>query len=286
MSDFAIIRHKKIKNSEAFNGMKAHNERTIFASNVATELSCNNVVLVKNPYSCFDDFVEKKRKYIYDKNVKNDTKHRMIRKVLNKVNKKREYKAMVQEFIFTHSPNVMSAQDSVDYCKLALDFIREYYPELEVISAIIHMDESTPHIHIQVAYFDMNVGRFCQSDLQDEGRTDIDNIRDAWEKKRLDVGFVGLRRQDGSVISKQEHDGSKADFDKKLMKQQIAKLEKVAFVDGLEVGDDDGDVYPVRVPIKDALERVEKELAVANERIRELEQPSEPSDSPALALNL
>jgi len=228
---YAIIRQIKIKAKDEWNGISAHNKRETSPKNVQKQNTHKNITLIKNPYRNFDDFIEKKRTQIREANKKNGTNHRMLKKN-TKGKYKDEIKSTTQELIFTHSHDAMTEAESIEFLKLALEFIKEFYPELEIISAVIHLDEETPHIHIDVAYFDVNQCRFIQKFLQDAGRTDFDNIRDAWENKLKDTKFEKLKRQDGSVVG-DKHDGSKADIHIAELKKQTAHAEKTALLQKL-----------------------------------------------------
>ena len=216
---FAIIRQQKIKSAEAFNGIVAHNKRETNAKNIDKTRTHKNINLIQSPYKDFDDFVEKHRAKIREHNKKHGTKNRMVRKI-TKGKDKGEYKSMMQEFIFTHSQGALTEEESIKFLEEALAFIREWYPDLEIVSADIHLDEATPHIHIIVSYFNTVQNKFVQADLQKKGKTDIDAIRNAWQKRIESKGYT-LKKQDGSIV--QTHDGSKADIKVAEAKQKAIK---------------------------------------------------------------
>lgn len=231
MSSYAIIRQIKVKSEAQFNGAQKENNREYFAPNVDKYRSYLNQTLVKNPYKNYMDFVEKKRVQIRLANKKNGTRNRMLRQV-NTKDSKREYKSMMQEFVFSYSPGALSQKGGVEYCQLALEFIQEWYQNIEIISATIHLDETTPHIHIWSTYFDQNQCRFIQNSLQKRGLTNINYIRDAWHKKLHESGFK-LLKQDGSIVK--SHDGLKADYEKGQLKNKILKLEDIIATKNSEI---------------------------------------------------
>lgn len=218
--NYAIIRHVKVKGADQFNLLDAHNTRTIVSSNIDTERSHKNIVLKLSPYSNFDDFVFTKRKQIKEHNKKNGTKHRFVQKREDKITKKKEYSAMSQEFIFTHSHNAMNEMDSIEFLKDADRFIREWFKHCEIVSSLIHLDEDTPHIHIHATYYDSVRNKFIQKELSQKGKTDINKIREAFQQEVADK--YGLLKQDGSVV--QDHD-YKADKEKALLKKQLTEYE-------------------------------------------------------------
>ena len=204
--NYNIIRQEKIKSEEHFNGLVAHNKREYFSSNIDKSRTHKNITLTPCRYANFSDFVECKKNDIREHNKKHKTKNRMLRKLKNKKTGEREYPSMAQEFIFTHSSGAMSEIESIKYLKLADKFLREWFGDCEVISSIIHLDETTPHLHFDVSYFDTSLGKFRQAELQKEGKTDINNIRKAWQKYLRDTEFRYLAMQDGSVVGDRPHE--------------------------------------------------------------------------------
>ncbi len=244
-NNFATIRHQKIKNAEAFNGMKAHNNRDILASNIRVHDSHKNIIMSPTLYQNFDAFVEQKRKDIRLGNSTNGTKNRMLRKVLNKKNGVSEFGAMAQEFVFSHSPDAMSEADSINFLKRSHDFITEWFKDCEIISSVIHLDEKTPHIHVQVSYFDRVQKKFVQKDLSKQGKTDINLIREAWQTAVADD--FELKKQDGSVVENHE---AKSDLAKSKLKDEIVELKN------------DIDLYTTGHELKnEQIEQLENELS-------------------------
>jgi len=233
---YAIISQMKIKSKKAWNGITAHNSRTVTSKNINTKLTHKNITLIPNQYQNQDDFIEKKRTQIREHNKKHGTKNRMLRKVKNKVSGEKEYQSLMQELVFTHSPGEMTEEESVEFLKMALEFIKEFYPDCEIIYAELHLDETTPHLHIGVSYFNQNLCKFEQQAMQKRGMTDINVIRDAWQNKLKDTKFDKLKRQDGKVVAKQEHQ-AKANLEiarlKKENKTLAAHAEKTALLTNL-----------------------------------------------------
>ncbi len=215
-NNYAIIAQEKRRGPNEFNGIMAENKRSIAGKNVNKKLSHTNIILTPCPYKNYDDFVEKKRAQIKAENQKQEQnkkrkKGRMPRVTINQKTGEKKYPSLMQEFVFTYTPNALSTEESILYLELADKFIREWYPDNEVISSIIHKDEETFHLHIWATYFSNLQCRFVQSDLQDAGKTNINIIREAWQKTLKEEGF-DLIKQDGSVMEERgrKHDGSKA----------------------------------------------------------------------------
>lgn len=222
---FAIIRQSKIKGEEHFNGLAAHNKREYFSDNIVRERSHKNIVLSPFIYRNFQDFVASKKKLIFEGNKKNGTKNRMLRSLKNKKTGKKELPSMSQEFIFTHSPDALTEAQSIVYLKMAHEFLSEWFKGLEVLGSTIHLDEKTPHIHFDVTYFDLDRGKFCQKELQAQGKTDIVAIREAWDNYLVGTEFEHLKMQDGSVVDARQHQ-SKASLEIDALKKEIAELKK------------------------------------------------------------
>jgi len=227
---FGIVSHKKIKNENSWNGYKAHNERKTSPKNVDKSRSHLNMVLKPNSYKNLEHFIEKKREYIRKKNKENGTKNRCVRKKKNKKTNVFEYPSVAQEFVFTYSNGALTDAQGIEYLKLAERFMTEWYgSQIELLQSVIHLDEKTPHIHIDFAYFDLEQGKFCQKELQAHGKTDITAIREAWDKYLQDTDFAHLKMQDGSVVASGEH-VDKASLEIDALKKEIVELkEELAF---------------------------------------------------------
>jgi hypothetical protein len=120
----------------------------------------------------------------------------------------------------------MSENESIEFLKMADKFLKSWFgEEIEVISSVIHLDEATPHLHFTISYFDKNRGKFCQSELQKQGKTDISNIRSAWQKHLSGTHFSALEAQNGSV-KKGENHNPKASAEAKELRERNRALEK------------------------------------------------------------
>lgn len=247
---YAIVRHEKIRGAEMFNGYAAEADRSIVGNNVHKNLSHKNIFIQKSVYKNYDEFVQVKKdeltKVRKEVNAWNrlhpDNKKivpRFPSKKTNKKTKKKEDPALSQQFIFIYSYGALSEEDGIKYLYLADKFIREWFPDNEIISSIIHLDEKVPHIHIDVAYWDINKKKFNQKELSaysknDDGekiggfKTDIDYIRD--EFQRLVADKFGLEKQDGSVVNPDDHE-RRADIAKDKLKEANRQLKEKVYSD-------------------------------------------------------
>lgn len=228
--NYAIISHMKLRGAEAHNGVLAEANRAIFGNNIDKGRTHKNIIIIKNKYKNYDDFVQTKRAEmekankddrIWNQQNPDDKKkyRRFPRRTLNKKTNKKEEAALSQQIVFTHSPGIMSEDDSITYLKSADKFIREWFADNEVISSIIHLDETTAHLHVDIAFFDKNNKRFNQKILSETGMTDYNKIRAAFQEKVADR--FGLIAQDGSVVKKGTHE-QRADLNRAADKEKLA----------------------------------------------------------------
>lgn len=227
---YAIISQQKRKSREAVEGVWAENERKIIPENADPKKSKKNITLIKNPYDSYFDFVETKRRQIQEANKKRKRKSRMVKKVYNPESDTYEYQAMMMDFVFTHSPDAMSEAESVEYLKLALDFLKQWFKNHEIILSEIHLDETTPHMHAWLSFYNDAEQRFDQRNLRSSRKTDIGEIRKGFQKFLKGTKFEKLAMQDGAVVGKR-HDGEKADPKigkaRKIIKEKNATLKEV-----------------------------------------------------------
>ena len=221
---FAIIRQEKVKGAESFNSRTSHNNRTIITSNINKSLTKNNIMIQENIYKNYDDFVNKKRKEIQEHNLEFGTKNRFIRKTLNKKNKTMEFGAMSQEFIISSSKDFFKTEEeNIQYLKNADKFLRKWFPNCEVLQSSIHLDETTPHLHFHISYFDKENKKFIQKEMSKKGLTDINKIREAFQ---TDIASpIGLQKQNGSVVNADEHQ-NKASLEIAQLKKELSEARK------------------------------------------------------------
>ncbi len=241
MVNYAIIGQIKIKGREAHDGVLSEANRSITGSNVDKKQSHKNIILTKCPYVNYDDFTAQKKEEI---KLKNDEKkiwnnqrkeneenkkyRRFPRKIENKKTKEKSLPALSQQFTFTYSPGAMNEEEGVRYLKIAHKFITEWFIDNEVLQSMIHLDETSPHLHVDIAYYNQKECYFNQKELSSfsgNDRTDINVIRDAWQEIVEEEGF-DLIKQDGTVIKKEDHE-VKADLNKAKLKEEkkVAKYQ-------------------------------------------------------------
>ena len=158
MNNYAILRSKPIKSTNALASIGAHDrrEKEEYKSNpdIDTSRSHENIELVpcnKKYVEKFYEIVEPYKKE-WDERMKTERpeRKRAFSKMVN------EGKNVVaDELILTASHNFfndMNREEITKWGEKCMDFVYKDmgYSKKQVISAIIHMDETTPHLHVVV----------------------------------------------------------------------------------------------------------------------------------------
>ncbi len=158
MNNYAIFRSKPIMTTNALSGIGSHDkrEKEKYLSNpdIDTTRSHENIELVP----CDKTYVEKF--YEITKPYKNEWDERMK---TERPDRKRSFSRMVNEgknvvadeLILTASHNFfndMTRDEIKKWGEHCMDFVYEDlgYNKNQIISSIIHMDETTPHLHVVV----------------------------------------------------------------------------------------------------------------------------------------
>jgi len=131
---YAILRFQKRK-AGGVAACERHNERRkeAYKSNpdIDVERSKNNYHLVPPP------------RYTYKKEI-----NRMVTEAGCKV---RKDSVLMVETLITASPEFMNSlppEEQKEYFSMALDFLAERVGRQNILSAVVHMDEKTPHMHL------------------------------------------------------------------------------------------------------------------------------------------
>ena len=146
---FAILRFAKYKGPEISN-IEAHNERTKdeYASNpdIDKSRSCLNFHLL-----------EPERKY----------RAEAERQIKDAGCRTRSDSVRLVESLVTATPEFFKGKKKAEikaYFQEALDFIREHQDQKTIISAVVHMDEKTPHMHLSFVPLTED-GRLCAKEI-------------------------------------------------------------------------------------------------------------------------
>lgn len=130
---FAILRFAKYKGPEISN-IEAHNERT------------------KEEYASNPD-IDKSRSHLNFHLLEPERKYRAEaeRQIKDAGCRTRSDSVRLVEALVTATPEFFKGKKKADieaYFQEALDFIREHQDPKTIISAMVHMDEKTPHMHL------------------------------------------------------------------------------------------------------------------------------------------
>ena len=130
---FAILRFAKYKGPEISN-IESHNERT------------------KEKYASNPD-IDKSRSHLNFHLITPEQKYRAEaeRQIKDAGCRTRSDSVRVVEALVTASPESFKGKKKAEikaYFQEALDFIREHQDQKTIISAVVHMDEKTPHMHL------------------------------------------------------------------------------------------------------------------------------------------
>ena len=146
---FAILRFAKYKGPEISN-IEAHNERT------------------KEEYASNPD-IDKSRSHLNFHLLEPDRKYRAEaeRQIKDAGCRTRSDSVRLVEALVTATPEVFKGKKKAEikaYFQEALDFIREHQDQKTIISAVVHMDEKTPHMHLSFVPLTAD-GRLCAKEI-------------------------------------------------------------------------------------------------------------------------
>lgn len=192
MKQYAVMRIEKIKSKNEMKAKEAHNLRAHNIKNVNKEKSHLNINFKKN--SDFCEILDKKLSGI----------------------KIRKNAILAYEIVLTASHDFFDSNEKINlFNKKSGEWIKEEFGEKNIISAVLHLDELTPHLHIIVTPIDER-GKLCGAKWTD-GPAKMHALQNRFFAK---VESLGLSR--GEVGSKAKHEDIKS-FGAKVI--QYAELE-------------------------------------------------------------
>ena len=186
-------------------GSLSHNNREFTARNIDSSRTPNNVVFVQQALSdayhqLFDEAVEKynARQKRNDRKIHNYFEHLFNRlpskSVITGTNKQKSfYEHLV--YIGTRKDTAVGTPDA----EITTECLREYMegfqarnPNLYVFNAVLHLDESTPHIHINyipVGHFTrgLEVRNAKNKALEEMGFGNDAKSNDRWRRSEWDI---------------------------------------------------------------------------------------------------
>ena len=206
--NYAIFRSKPIKSTNALAGIGAHDnrEKEKYKSNPDIDLtrSHENIELVPCDKKYVEKFYEITAPYKeeWDERMKTERPERK-RTFTKMVNDGKN--VVADELILTASHNFfndMSREDITKWGNKCMDFVYNDigYNKNQIISAIIHMDETTPHLHVVavplIKRFDKrsNKERYTLSKkAYIHDKMHLSELQDKYHKRMVDNGYDLLR---------------------------------------------------------------------------------------------
>ncbi|WP_228336237.1 MobV family relaxase [Klebsiella variicola] len=171
---YAILRIGKIKMGKV-NAAAFHNLRLRETFNADPEKKDQNKILVGS------------------KDLKGDLKNHLAK---NGIEKFRKDAVVLAEVLLTASPEFFNNADSMkkeDWERAQVNFLKEKYGE-DLLQAVIHYDETTPHIHAMICPIvrDTNGPRLCMKDHKNlSGKHNLTRLQSAYAR---DMDHFGLER--------------------------------------------------------------------------------------------
>jgi hypothetical protein len=199
-TNFFNIDFRKMSSQNAFQNITRHNLRTeqyVKKSPNQIDKSNDDLLLASNPYRSKSHYRKIIKTKINEYNEKGG-KHRMIK----------ENSAFAFTLIIQASYYPIQRDKHLEFLKSSFTFFKERFLHHEIIEAVIHLDEQTPHLHLTISYFDDELVKFNQKGIIE--LTNLNKVNNDFEK---DVGCRFDLKQ--GVSSKEK----KKILDLRLLKQ-------------------------------------------------------------------
>lgn len=147
----------KYHTESAFLNLNLHDERknTQNRKNIDSTKTFLNSTLLHNPYASQQSFLKHKAQEIKEANTQNKTKHRMIR----------EGSSTFFSLIVQATNQALSFEEHQAFLKECYECIKKHFKEQELLQVTVHNDETTPHLHFKIAFFNHEKKKFNQKDL-------------------------------------------------------------------------------------------------------------------------
>ena len=177
--NYAILRTAKIKKGNV-GGMCHHHARTKDTPNADIELKHENELLAGQRSELVPEIVRQRISAIEEKNGR----------------KTRKDAVACVEVLMTASPEFFKDKEQVQaWAKQSVNWVKEHFNEDNVVNAVLHLDESTPHIHAVVVPETQDHKLSAKHWLG--GREKMQNMQDSYAEKMqvmdLERGIRGSR---------------------------------------------------------------------------------------------
>jgi hypothetical protein len=171
---FAIIRIQKMTIGTV-KGIQIHDQREKEFSHTNPDIDFSKSDLNEDLYNS--------KNINFNFKIKNKIKELKLTRAVRK-----DAIVMCQALITSDKPffDKLSAEEKKKFFQDSFEFIKETYGEKNIISANIHYDEKTPHIHINFVPITKD-GRLCAKDLFK--RADLIELHDTFSKHCKEHGY-------------------------------------------------------------------------------------------------
>lgn len=212
MAKYGIIRMQKF-HKDAILGIQKHNQRE-------GENSKNKDIDSTRTMLNYDFVNEDKIKY--HEEIKKMTATRVKRKIRNDA-------VLVAEFFVSASPeymHAMSPDEQRKYFEASLDHIAGKYGQQNILYAVVHNDEATPHMH--VGFVPITDDRRLAAKEYFHGKTKIRRIQDDFHNYMNKRGYDIERGEPSELQHKSVHEFKKQEREKELkhLQELVAHKEK------------------------------------------------------------
>lgn len=156
--NYAIFRSEPIMTLNDLQGIGSHNKREKKAyksnPNIRIELSKNNIEIVPLAEKYVKGFYNLTNEYRKQHDEKQKTECSERRKTFNQMlNKSRN--VVADELLFTATHKFfdnMSKEDIQEWANTCMEFVYQDlgYKKNQILHAVVHLDEDTPHLHCVV----------------------------------------------------------------------------------------------------------------------------------------
>ena len=221
--NYAIFRSEPIMTIPDLAQIGSHNkrEKKAYYSNpdINKELSKNNIELVPltEKYVKGFDILTKEYKNEYEQRMKTERKSRQ-RKYHDMLNSSKN--CVADELMFTATNtffNGMSREQIKEWADTCMDFVYKDlgYKKEQILHAVVHLDEKTPHIHCVVVPLvkkldkRTNSIRYTISKKQYiKDKVHLSNLQDLYHKRLIEKGYDlerGIKESDNKHIKIKEY---------------------------------------------------------------------------------
>lgn len=221
-------------------GCLKHNNRVFIAENVDAARLDRNVIFLERDirevyHELFDEAVE-------EYNARQKRNDRKIQNYYEKIRSGR------QERLFTEAivqiGNMKDSNCAMEEAELVKGILTEYLqdfeernPSLKVFNAVLHMDEQTPHLHIDFIPFSEGNKRGMSTKVSlkgamkalgftGTGRNDTESMHWVQAEKEFLAEFMRNRGLDWKQLGTHEKHLSVYNYEKKMRKQEVEELER------------------------------------------------------------